>query len=306
MTDLSRKTDRTDGLTWPAAGVIIIKFRTERIQMDRAIEAFLAEDIGRGDITTDSIVPADWVSEGAIIAKEECVIAGHAPARKIFEFLDGDIWYEEIIRDGEVARPGNTVSLIRGRTRAILTGERVALNLFQRLSGIATATRQFVNAVERTRATILDTRKTAPGLRAHEKYAVRVGGGQNHRFDLSEMALVKENHITAAGSIKEAVARIRRRSTVTIEVEVKDMAELEEAVAEAVDIIMLDNWNLEDTRKAVLYVSGKIPLEASGNMTIERVHEVALTGVDFISVGALTHSFEAADLSLLIRDGGKR
>ncbi len=271
--------------------------------MEKAIQAFLAEDIGTGDITTDSIVPDHRISEAIIVAKGGCVIAGHEPARRIFQFLDPHVWYEEGIKDGETARPGDTVSLIRGKTRAILTGERVALNLFQRLSGIATATREFVDTVEGTRATILDTRKTAPGLRVFEKYAVRVGGGQNHRFDLSEMALVKENHITAAGSITEAVARIRNRSNVTIEVEVKGMDELEEAVAEAVDMIMLDNWNIEETRKAVLYINRRIPLEASGNMTIDRVREVALTGVDFISVGALTHSFEAADLSLLIQAG---
>ncbi|MBA4417365.1 MAG: nicotinate-nucleotide diphosphorylase (carboxylating) [Syntrophus sp. (in: bacteria)] len=270
--------------------------------MEKDIQAFLAEDIGQGDVTTDSIVPEDHISEAVIIAKEDCVIAGHAFVKKVFEALDIRMVYKEVVKDGEAARIGETVSIIKGRTRAILTGERVALNLFQRFSGIAAATRRFVDALEGTGVVILDTRKTTPGLRAMEKYAVRMGGGQNHRFDLGEMALIKENHIAAAGSIRQAVAEIRNRSRVAIEVEVKNMNELKEAVAEHTDRIMLDNWGIEETRTAVAFVGGRVPLEASGNMTIQRVREVALTGVNFISVGAITHSFKSADLSLLIKN----
>lgn len=268
--------------------------------MDKKIKEFLAEDMGQGDVTTDSIVPDDHISQAVIIAKEESVIAGHTAAREVFEVLDADIWYEEIVRDGETAGKGEAVSRMTAKTRAILSGERVALNLFQRMSGIATATRRFVDAVEGTGAKILDTRKTTPGLRAMEKYAVRMGGGHNHRFDLAEMALVKENHITAAGSIREAVKKIRSLSRVSIEVEVKDMDELKQALEEEVDRIMLDNWNIEDTRRAVSLVNGTVPIEASGNMAVERVRDVARTGVDFISVGSITHSFTSADLSLLI------
>ena len=172
-----------------------------------------------------SSLPAD-ASVGSIIAKEECVIAGHLFVRKVFEALDPGASYEEVVRDGETARKGDLVSTVRARTRAILTGERVALNIFQRLSGIATATRRFVAAVEGTGVKVLDTRKTSPGLRTMEKYAVLMGGGENHRFDLGEMALIKENHIAIAGSIREAVARVRKESHVAVEVEVRDMDEL--------------------------------------------------------------------------------
>ncbi|OPY77814.1 MAG: Nicotinate-nucleotide pyrophosphorylase (carboxylating) [Syntrophorhabdus sp. PtaU1.Bin153] len=267
---------------------------------EKNIRAALEEDVGLGDVTTNSVVPDDNVSEALIIAKEDTVIAGHCVAGKTFKLLDEDIRYETVISDGDIARKGETVSRVVGRTRAILTGERVALNFFQRLSGIATATKKFVDAVHGTGVVILDTRKTAPGLRTLEKYAVRMGGGQNHRLDLGEMALIKENHIAAAGSIREAVKRIRDRSGVAIEVEVKNVTELEEAIEENVDRIMLDNWNIDNTRKAVAIVHGRVLLEASGNMTIERAAEVARTGIDFISVGSITHSFASADLSLLI------
>jgi nicotinate-nucleotide pyrophosphorylase (carboxylating) len=271
--------------------------------MEEAIRQYLTEDIGKGDITTDSIVPADHVSAASIIAKEECVIAGHAFVREAFGILDRDVVYEELVKDGSVAEKGAIVSKVRARTRAILTGERVALNVFQRLSGIATATRAFVLAAQGTKAQILDTRKTSPGMRAMEKYAVRAGGGQNHRFGLYDMALVKENHIAIAGSIREAVARIRKRSTLALEVEVRNMEELREALGEQVDRIMLDNWKDADIREAVALVAGRVPIEVSGNMTVERVREVARTGIDFISVGSITHSFKSADLSLLIQSG---
>ena len=208
--------------------------------MDVKIEAFLKEDIGQGDVTTDAIVPEDHASKAVILAKAEGVVAGHCFARELFRCLDRDIHYEELKQDGERVIKGDAIAAIAGKSRAILTGERVALNILQRLSGIATFTRGFVEAVAGTGAKILDTRKTSPGLRSMEKYAVRMGGGFNHRFDLSEMALIKENHIAVAGSITEAVKRVRSRSTIPlikpkvalwpgsppVEVEVRTMEEL--------------------------------------------------------------------------------
>ena len=197
-------------------------------------------------------------------------------------------------------RSGDLLAEISGNLASILTAERVALNLFQRMSGIATMTRRYSDAISGTRAKILDTRKTAPGLRIFDKQAVRVGGGFNHRFGLYDGVLIKDNHITAAGGIGPAVRRVRERipHTLKIEVEVKDMTELEEALAAGADTILLDNMGLKEMAGAVQRVAGKIPLEASGNMTLERVREVAATGVDLISVGALTHSVAAADISL--------
>jgi nicotinate-nucleotide pyrophosphorylase (carboxylating) len=275
--------------------------------MDVRIEDFLKEDIGEGDVTTDAIVPEDHASKALVLAKAEGVVAGHCFAREVFRCLDRDIRYEELKQDGERVIKGDAVAAIAGKSRAILTGERLALNILQRLSGIATFTRGFVEAVEGTGVKILDTRKTSPGLRSMEKYAVRMGGGYNHRFDLSEMALIKENHIAVAGSITEAVKRVRSRSTVPIEVEVRTMEELQEAMEAGVDRIMLDNWDIASIRQAAALVHKRIPLEISGNMTMEKAREVAKTGIDFISVGALTHSFKALDMTLLqegLRDKG--
>lgn len=268
--------------------------------MTAHLKDFLQEDIGVEDVTTNAVVPENHRSRAKIMAKGDGIVAGHQFAAEVFQILDKDIRYSELKKDGEKVHSGDTLALVEGRTRAILTGERVALNILQRLSGIATLTAGFVESVGGASTKILDTRKTTPGLRKMEKYAVRMGGGQNHRENLTEMALIKENHIAAAGSIKEAVAKVRQRSGVPIEVEVKNMTELLEALELPVDRIMLDNWDLESTRKAVVLVNKKVPLEASGNMTIERVYEVAKTGVDFISVGALTHSFPVLDISLLL------
>jgi nicotinate-nucleotide pyrophosphorylase (carboxylating) len=267
--------------------------------MTIALKRFLKEDVGTEDITTDAIVPDDHRSRAKIIAKAGGIIAGHRFVALIFKTLDSGINYREIKKDGEYVQNGNVIAIIEGKTRAILTGERVALNVLQRLSGIATLTGHFVKKLEGTNTKILDTRKTTPGLREMEKYAVRVGGGYNHRKNLTVMALIKENHISVAGSIKEAVARVRLKAMVPVEVEVRNMEELKEAVSLDVDRIMLDNWNLESTREAVSFIDKRVPLEASGNMTIEHVRDVAERGIDFISVGALTHSFQALDMSLL-------
>ncbi|MCX5811888.1 MAG: carboxylating nicotinate-nucleotide diphosphorylase [Proteobacteria bacterium] len=260
---------------------------------------YLKEDIGSGDVTTNSIVPKGHTSKARIIAKEDGVIAGNTFAAGVFMLLDNQLLYEEVVHDGERVKKGDVIAIVKGKTRAILSGERVALNILQRLSGIATLTRQFVDAVEDTETKILDTRKTSPGHRIAEKYAVRMGSGVNHRSDLSEMALIKENHIAVAGSIKEAIKRVHANSKVPVEVEVKNMAELMQALEENVDRILLDNWNIESTREAVSYTNKRVPLEASGNMTLESVTGVAKTGVDFISIGALTHSFKSLDISLL-------
>jgi len=267
--------------------------------MMEKIEEFLIEDIGIEDVTTNAIVPDDHRSRAKIIAKAQGVIAGQAFAKEVFALLDKDIAYSEHAKDGKAVLPGEVISEISGKTRAILTGERVALNILQRLSGIATLTRGFVDAVAGTKTRILDTRKTTPGMRKMEKYAVIIGGGFNHRVNLSEMALVKENHIAVAGSVRKAVETVRASSDVPIEVEVRNMSELQDALAAGVDRIMLDNWDTSSMRTAVTFVGGQVPLEASGNMTIERVKEVAEAGVDLISVGALTHSAKALDMSLL-------
>jgi nicotinate-nucleotide pyrophosphorylase (carboxylating) len=274
--------------------------------MDEWIEAFLKEDIGERDITTEAVVPENHTSKAIILTKAEGVVAGNIFAKEIFKHLDRGIQYEELRQDSKRVIKGDVVATIVGKSRAILTGERVALNILQRLSGIATLTRSFVEAVEGTGVKILDTRKTSPGLRSMEKYAVKMGGGHNHRFNLSEMALIKENHIAIAHSIKEAVKRVRSQSNRPIEVEVRNMEELKEAMEASIDRIMLDNWDIESIKHAVSLVNKRIPLEVSGNMTVEKAREVAKTGIDFISVGAITHSFKSLDMSLLqegLREG---
>ena len=244
------------------------------------------------------------MSEAVIVAKEDGVIAGQALARAVFQALDSAVVYEETKTDGTFVRSGETVAKMRGKTRAILSGERTALNILQRLSGVATTTKRFADRVAGTKTRILDTRKTTPGMRILEKYAVRMGGGHNHRINLNDMALIKENHVAAAGSIRNAVQRVRQAfPDRLIEVEVRNMDELEQALQEPVNRIMLDNWSTDDMRRGVALVKGRVELEASGNMSIERVREVAETGVDFISVGAITHSYKALDLSLLITTG---
>lgn len=264
----------------------------------------LEEDIGPGDVTTEWIIPAEQRSRAIILAKAAGVIAGLDIAKEVFRMLDERVLFTPLIADGDAVKPRDLVARLEGPTRAILTGERVALNFLQRLSGIATLTRAFVDAIAGTGATILDTRKTTPGLRALEKYAVRVGGGANHRTGLYDMVLIKDNHIQAAGSISEAVRKVRERNRagLLIEVETRNLDEVREALALGVDRIMLDNMSYDLMRQAVALVGGRIPLEASGNVTLENVRQVAETGVDYISSGSLTHSAKALDLSLLFVD----
>jgi nicotinate-nucleotide pyrophosphorylase (carboxylating) len=260
----------------------------------------LAEDVGPGDVTTGAALKGDERGLARATAKSELVLAGIDVFKEVFLTLNPALNFAARQRDGEKAGPGDLIAEISGNLASILTAERVALNLLQRMCGIATLTRHYVEAVGEAKAKILDTRKTVPGLRILDKYAVRAGGGANHRFALYDGVLIKDNHIVAAGGIREAVQSVRGRipHTLKIEVEVKNAAELEEALAAGADSVLLDNMDLAGMAAAVKRVAGKIPLEASGNMTLERVKDVAATGVDFISVGALTHSVTAADISL--------
>ena len=273
----------------------------EFADIDDIIRRALTEDIGDGDVTTLLTIPAGARHEGRFLAKTSGVIAGLEVARRVFLQLDPDVSFQAWVAEGEEVERGSEFAVVAGSGRAILSGERVALNLMQRMSGIATATRRYVQAAG-TRAVILDTRKTAPGLRLLDKWAVRLGGGQNHRFGLYDMALIKDNHIAAVGSLTAAVAEVRAgdKRGRPIEVEAQNLEQVREAMELPVDRIMLDNMSLADMRIAVALVAGRIPLEASGNVTLETVAAIADTGVDFISVGSLTHSVQALDISLTL------
>jgi nicotinate-nucleotide pyrophosphorylase (carboxylating) len=269
------------------------------VEISDCIRRALAEDVGSGDVTTDSIVPAGASLRGRIIAKQNGVVAGLKVAEAVWLELDPSISFSHEQRDGAVVENRTVVAEVIGPARALLTGERTALNFLGRMSGIATLTRQFVDAVASTRAVILDTRKTAPGLRLTDKLAVRMGGGQNHRTGLFDMVLIKDNHIDFAGSITAAVNRVRESGvTLEIEVEARTLDHLREALSLGVERILLDNMTSELMREAVQICAGRAQLEASGNVSIENVLEVARTGVDYISVGALTHSPKVFDVSL--------
>lgn len=270
-------------------------------QILSSVERALAEDIGRGDATTDGIVPSGASLIGKIVSKERGVVAGLTVARAAFQILDKQIEFAASVADGDFVEAGQRLAEIRGSARAILTGERTALNFLGRMSGIATRTRQFVEAIRGTKARILDTRKTAPNLRASDKLAVRLGGGENHRVGLYDMILIKDNHIDFAGSITAAVSRARASNTsLTIEVEARNLKDVAEALEAEVAWIMLDNMSLEEMREAVVMCGGRASLEASGNVNLNTVRQIAETGVDYISVGALTHSVQALDVSLTV------
>lgn len=268
--------------------------------LDDLIRQSLKEDIGTGDITTLSTVPEEQTVSGRFIAKSDLVVCGMNVIVRVFSLIDDRVRINVLARDGTSVSTGTLIAEITGPARAILTGERVALNFLQLLSGIATRTRECVEAIRGTKARITDTRKTTPGLRVLEKYAVRTGGGSNHRFNLSDGVLIKDNHIKAAGGITQAVraARLSIPHTLKIEVEVENTAMIEEALACGADIIMLDNMSLEDMAAAVKRINGQAVVEASGNMGEKDLMAVACTGVDLISIGALTHSIMAADISL--------
>jgi nicotinate-nucleotide pyrophosphorylase (carboxylating) len=270
--------------------------------LDALLRCALAEDRSTEDITTLCTVPETMRVGGTLWAKATGVIAGLAVAGRLVALLDPRLDWQPLVSDGAAVEAGTPVARIVGPGRAVLSGERTLLNLLQYMSGIATLTRQYVAAVAGTRAIILDTRKTAPGLRLLSKWAVRLGGGQNHRQHLAEMVLIKENHIAAAGGLAAAVARVRAGDPLRrpIEVEVRTLDELRVALELGIDRILLDNMSLDQIRAAVALTAGRVPLEASGNITLANVAAVAATGVDYISVGALTHSAPALDLSLLL------
>ena len=266
------------------------------------VDNALREDIGSGDITSECTIRKDAKLKGKLISKADGIIAGLEVVNYIFRKLNPEIQVNACFADGDRVSQGDLIAEITGDGRSILTGERTALNFLQRMSGIATMTRAFVDRISDTNAIILDTRKTAPGLRITDKWAVRIGGGQNHRIGLFDMVLIKDNHIDACGGITAAVERVRYgdRENRLIEVEVKTINELREAVTLKVDRIMLDNMDLQTMKEAVGIVNGKIPLEASGNVALDNVSAIAATGVNYISVGKLTHSAPALDISLLL------
>ena len=263
------------------------------------IQRALEEDVRTGDVTTDTIVPEGATLRGRIVAKQDGVVAGLDVAKQVFLTLNEHIMFVAKTKDGSKVTRRDVLADVEGPARALLTGERVALNFLGRMSGIATLTRRFVDAVAGTNAVILDTRKTAPGLRLTDKLAVRLGGGENHRTGLFDMVLIKDNHIDFAGSITQAVERVRASGTkLEIEVETRTLDDVREALALGVERILLDNMSPDTMREAVAICGGRAKLEASGNVTLANVLEVAETGVDFISVGALTHSPRVFDASL--------
>lgn len=276
--------------------------------MEEAVVRALAEDVGRGDITSLWTISPQAQAEGRFLSKADGIVAGLAVARAVCSALDEELSFKAIVQDGQPTCQGQVIGEVCGRARSILTAERTALNFLQRMSGIATLTRGYVEAVKGTGAVILDTRKTAPGLRLLDKWAVRLGGGENHRLGLYDMVLIKDNHIAAAGSITETVRGVRERAAldgpqerIEIEVEVTDLDELREALGLGLDRIMLDNMTPQEMREAVRVTAGRVPLEASGGVDLETVRQIAQTGVDYISVGALTHSATALDISLKIQ-----
>jgi nicotinate-nucleotide pyrophosphorylase (carboxylating) len=270
------------------------------LQYEPILHAALAEDIGAGDITTLSTVPDDTEARAIMLAKQDGVLAGIAVACRTFTLLDSHVVWEPHADDGEIIQPGQPIATIIGPARSLLTAERVALNILQRMSGTATMTRRFVEAVHGTKARIVDTRKTTPGLRTLEKYAVRVGGGHNHRIGLYDAVLIKDNHLAAGGGVLATVRKARAVAphTMRIEVECKSLEQVDEAIESGADIILLDNMDNATLTEAVRRINGRALAEASGGVRLETVRGIAETGVDLISVGALTHSAPALDISL--------
>ncbi len=271
-----------------------------QFQIDELIKSALLEDINYIDVTTDYLVSEDSVSTARYVAKDDGILCGIEVAFRVFKLLDDNADCEIYINDGEMVKKGDIIARFTAKTRALLKGERTALNIIQHMSGIATATNKCVKLVEGTNASVVDTRKTLPGLRAIQKYAVTVGGGKNHRYNLSDCAMLKDTHIDAYGSMTNAVNKLREGigHTTKIEVEVGSLDELNEALTLGVDIIMLDNMSCEDMKKAVEITNGRAKLEASGNVTAETIRAIAETGVDIISLGAITHSVKAFDISM--------
>ncbi len=261
----------------------------------------LREDIGTGDITADACVEPDKIGSGHIVAKQELVLCGVEVAETVFRKTDREFTFPKARKDKDLLQPGETILEVRGKANYMLKAERTALNFMQHLSGIATVTRQYVQAIAGTHALVIDTRKTTPGMRALEKYAVRCGGGHNHRFGLFDGALIKENHIRACGDIAHAIQAVRGRAhhLMQIEVEVRDFDELDQALAAKADVVMLDNFSVEDATRAVAHINGRAKAEISGNINLQTIRSYAETGVDLISVGRITHSAPSVDISML-------
>jgi len=277
---------------------------SSKSQIEEIVDCALAEDLGKGDVTTEALIPGDQQGTGFIVAKKEGILAGTETAKQVFHRVDPELKVDILLEDGARVKPGSKVAKISGSIASILKAERIALNFLQRLSGIASETNRYVARVEGLPVRIMDTRKTTPGLRSLEKYAVRVGGGENHRMNLGDGILIKDNHLVALRSqglnIKEIIARARQNAPqrLPVEVEAGAVSEALEAVEAGADIVMLDNMNLKDMRKAVKSIHGHALIEASGGITLDNIRAVAETGVDFISIGALTHSTRALDISL--------
>ena len=274
-----------------------------KIYVDNLIKTALLEDINYCDVTTDYLIPAEQMGKGKLVAKAEGILCGVEVAARVFELIDSDIKIEILIKDGESVKYGDELMRLEGRTASLLKGERTALNLIQHMSGIATAANQATKLVEGTNASIADTRKTLPGMRPLQKYAVMTGGAKNHRYNLSDGVMLKDNHIDAAGGITAAVTALRKKigHMTKIEVETRNLDELKEALAVGADIIMLDNMSPELMKEAVAITDGRAVLEASGGITNETLRAVAESGVDIISIGALTHSVKAFDISMYIK-----
>ena len=272
----------------------------DKKQIDKIVLNALEEDMPYGDVTTDNLIPENYITEAKFIAKADGIIAGMPVAARVFELIDSRISIEIFKNDGDKVTKGDIIAVLNGPTAGILKGERTALNLMQRLSGIATRTNVFTELVKDYKVSVADTRKTTPGLRYLEKYAVRCGGGRNHRYSLSDAVMLKDNHIAAGGGILSAVAKVRANipHTVKIEVEVENMDMVREAVESGADIIMLDNMNEAAMAEAVKHINGRALVEASGDVTEERIRAIAETGVDIISIGRITHSVKALDISL--------
>ena len=262
------------------------------------VRTFLAEDIGEGDLTTEAVVPADARLDASLLLKEEAVVCGLAAAESVFRELDSDVEFDPLVHDGDLEQ--GEIAYVSGNARALLTSERTALNLLGRLSGIATLTREYVVAVAGTGATILDTRKTTPGLRALEKLAVRTGGGENHRYGLYDAILIKDNHLRLGGGIASSV-RLARATGHPVEVECETQDDVRAALEAGADTLLLDNMTVAELREAVAFVGGRAKTEASGGVRIDTVRAIAETGVDYISIGALTHGARSCDVSMEVR-----
>lgn len=269
-------------------------------EIDKILRRALEEDLGSGDLTTNAIIDPNLKGTASLLTRERMVLAGLHIFHKVFRILSPEMTSEDYFDDGQVVPKGEKICQIIGPVNAILKGERTALNFLQRMSGIATLTKTYVDKVGSQKVRLVDTRKTAPGLRPFDKYAVRMGGGFNHRMGLYDGILIKDNHISVAGSIKKAVVLAKQHAphTIKVEVEVEDLEALEEAIQAGADVVLLDNMSPQMIDKAVRLSKGRVPLEASGGINLENIVEIAKTGVDIISVGALTHSIKAADLSL--------